>query len=56
MKNDRVSPFRIEVPSEVLGNLRQVMPRGGHFAAMEEPELLADDIRTWFRTFRAGAK
>jgi pimeloyl-ACP methyl ester carboxylesterase len=28
------------------------MPRGGHFAAMEEPELLAEDIRTWFRTFR----
>jgi pimeloyl-ACP methyl ester carboxylesterase len=28
------------------------MPRGGHFAAMEEPELLAQDIRTWFRTFR----
>ncbi len=25
-----------------------VMPRGGHFAAMEEPELLADDIRTFF--------
>jgi pimeloyl-ACP methyl ester carboxylesterase len=28
------------------------MPRGGHFAAMEEPELLAEDIRTWFRRFR----
>ena len=28
------------------------MPRGGHFAAMEEPELLAEDIRTWFRPFR----
>jgi pimeloyl-ACP methyl ester carboxylesterase len=28
------------------------MPRGGHFAAMEEPELLVEDIRTWFRTFR----
>ena len=28
------------------------MPRGGHFAAMEEPELLAEDIRTWFRDFR----
>ena len=28
------------------------MPRGGHFAAMEEPELLAEDIRTWFRQFR----
>ena len=29
------------------------MPRGGHFAAMEEPELLAEDVRTWFRAFRA---
>ena len=28
------------------------MARGGHFAAMEERELLAEDIRTWFRTFR----
>jgi hypothetical protein len=25
-----------------------VMPRGGHFAAMEEPKLLADDIRMFF--------
>jgi pimeloyl-ACP methyl ester carboxylesterase len=30
------------------------MPRGGHFAAMEEPELLAEDIRAWFRAFREG--
>lgn len=30
------------------------MPRGGHFAAMEEPELLAEDIRAWFRAFRSG--
>jgi hypothetical protein len=30
------------------------MPRGGHFAAMEEPELLAEDIRAWFRVFREG--
>jgi pimeloyl-ACP methyl ester carboxylesterase len=28
------------------------MPRGGHFAAMEEPEKLAEDIRSWFRQFR----
>jgi pimeloyl-ACP methyl ester carboxylesterase len=28
------------------------MPRGGHFAAMEEPQLLAEDIRAWFRPFR----
>jgi microsomal epoxide hydrolase len=28
------------------------MPRGGHFAAMEEPALLAEDLRAWFREFR----
>jgi pimeloyl-ACP methyl ester carboxylesterase len=28
------------------------MPRGGHFAAMEEPELLVDDIRRFFRPLR----
>jgi pimeloyl-ACP methyl ester carboxylesterase len=28
------------------------MPRGGHFAAAEEPELLAADIRAFFRTLR----
>jgi hypothetical protein len=28
------------------------MPRGGHFAAFEEPELLAQDIRAFFRPFR----
>jgi len=28
------------------------MPRGGHFAAAEEPELLAADLRSFFRPFR----
>jgi len=28
------------------------MPRGGHFAAMEQPELLASDLREFFRSFR----
>jgi pimeloyl-ACP methyl ester carboxylesterase len=28
------------------------MPRGGHFAALEEPGLLVDDIRAFFRTLR----
>jgi microsomal epoxide hydrolase len=28
--------------------------RGGHFAALEEPDLLLDDIRTFFRPLRAG--
>jgi epoxide hydrolase len=28
------------------------MPRGGHFAALEQPELLADDVRAFFRKLR----
>lgn len=27
-----------------------VLPRGGHFAAMEQPELFVDDLRAFFRT------
>ena len=29
------------------------MPRGGHFAALEEPELLAEDLRAFFHPLRA---
>ncbi len=29
------------------------MPRGGHFAALEQPELLAGDVRVFFRKVRA---
>ena len=44
---------------QVCDELRQyivdvVSVHGGHFAAMEEPELLAEDLRTWFRAFRAA--
>jgi pimeloyl-ACP methyl ester carboxylesterase len=28
------------------------MPRGGHFAALEEPELFVGDVRAFFRSFR----
>ena len=28
------------------------MPRGGHFAAFEQPELFVDDVRTFFATIR----
>ena len=28
------------------------MPRGGHFAAFEEPELYAEDLRAFFRPYR----
>lgn len=27
-------------------------PKGGHFAALEQPDLLANDLRQFFRTFR----
>ncbi len=29
-----------------------VMPRGGHFAAFEQPELFVDDVRAFFRPLR----
>ena len=36
---------------EASYNLAQYteMPRGGHFAAMEEPQLLVEDVRKFFR-------
>jgi epoxide hydrolase len=30
----------------------KAMPRGGHFAAFEQPELFVDDVRTFFATVR----
>ena len=38
-------------------NLRRhtIMPSGGHFAALEEPGLLVEDIRAFFRPLRYGA-
>jgi microsomal epoxide hydrolase len=29
-----------------------VMPRGGHFAALEQPALLADEVLAFFRELR----
>jgi pimeloyl-ACP methyl ester carboxylesterase len=29
-----------------------VMPRGGHFAAMEQPDALANEVRAFFRPLR----
>ena len=28
------------------------MPKGGHFAAMEQPESLANDVQNFFRPLR----
>ena len=53
-----VFPEEIAMPPRTLAerglNIARwtVMPKGGHFAAMEQPELLAKDIREFFRTFR----
>jgi microsomal epoxide hydrolase len=35
-------------------NIRRwtVMPKGGHFAATEQPDALAEDVRAFFRRFR----
>jgi epoxide hydrolase len=30
------------------------MAKGGHFAAFEQPELLVNDVRAFFRQIRAG--
>jgi hypothetical protein len=32
------------------------MPKGGHFAAIEEPAALAEDIRAFARPLRSGWK
>lgn len=40
--------------AERIYNVQQwtEMPKGGHFAAAEQPDLLAKDIRAFFRKFR----
>jgi microsomal epoxide hydrolase len=39
---------------KMFTNIRRwtVMPRGGHFAAMEQPEALVEDVRAFFRPLR----
>jgi len=33
-----------------------IMPRGGHFAALEQPDLLVDDLRAFFRDLRSAPR
>ncbi len=42
------------IAERVYGNIRRwsVMPRGGHFAALEQPELLAGEVQAFFRELR----
>jgi pimeloyl-ACP methyl ester carboxylesterase len=53
-----VFPAEISVPPREWAdrsyNVQQwtVMPAGGHFAALEEPKRLVEDIRDFFRPLR----
>ena len=42
------------VSAERVFNIRRwtVMPKGGHFAALEQPRPLAEEIRAFFRALR----
>jgi pimeloyl-ACP methyl ester carboxylesterase len=46
------------VAERVFKDIRRwaVMEKGGHFAALEQPEALAREIREFFRPLRAGTK
>ena len=42
--------------AEIAFNIQRwtEMPRGGHFAALEVPDLLAEDVAAFFRPLRRG--
>lgn len=37
----------------VLADLKERLPRDGHFAAMETPDLLVPDVRKFFQLVRS---
>ena len=41
-------------PRSLAARVFRVMPRGGHFAAMEQPDALAHELRQFFRPLRAS--
>ena len=45
---------RDRLPASTYTDIRRwtVMSRGGHFAAMEQPEALAAEVRAFFRPLR----
>jgi microsomal epoxide hydrolase len=61
-ENSRGQPLvpegqRVEVPTGVAVFPKEIRrpPRGGHFAAMEQPGLLVQDIREFFRPIRGSS-
>jgi pimeloyl-ACP methyl ester carboxylesterase len=58
---DSYRPGRARPPRELAEAAFTVtrwtrMPRGGHFAALEEPQLLAEEIREFFRPLRPATR
>jgi pimeloyl-ACP methyl ester carboxylesterase len=51
-KDGLIRPFSIKVPEEALVDLRRQVDKGGHFAAWEQPELFAAELRSAFRSLR----
>jgi len=51
-KEEIIRPPRSWVERQYAVTHWAVMPRGGHFAAMEQPELFARDLRSFFATLR----
>jgi pimeloyl-ACP methyl ester carboxylesterase len=50
-----ICPFQVDMPDEAIADLRRRVAatcRGGHFAAWEEPELFAAEMRACFRSLR----
>ena len=44
------------IAKQTYTDIRQwtIMDKGGHFAALEQPEALATDVRAFFRPLREG--
>ena len=51
---EAIRPSKEQVARSYNLHRRTLMPAGGHFGALEEPELLVEDIRAFFRPLRAG--
>lgn len=56
---DSYRPGSARTPRELAEHAFRItrwtrMPRGGHFAALEEPQLLAEEIREFFRPLRSA--
>ena len=53
-----IKPFKLRAPNkkinEIYNKVKKYpwheMPKGGHFAALEQPDLLVNDIRAFART------